>query len=181
MIGWPRLGFRKPCRHPARSRRSPHEIDRLIAAGIRSGTVLADAGYGLSAACRQGLSGRSLIWAVGIPRHPKVYPHDVELIFPVSGHGARPRQHPISNTLSVAAETMLAPANWKKISWRRGTKGRLTARFAALRIRIARRHTATHSRQGTAAHAGRGSLAGRRVAITTSENTTCPIYRQTPH
>lgn len=39
--------------------------------------------------------------------------------------------------LSVAAETELAPANWKRISWRRGTKGRLTARFAVLRIRIA--------------------------------------------
>jgi SRSO17 transposase len=32
---------------------------------------------------------------------------------------------------------MLAGATWKKISWRRGTKGRLTARFAAVRIRIA--------------------------------------------
>ncbi|MEZ2223544.1 IS701 family transposase, partial [Rhizobium sp. RCC_161_2] len=32
------------------------EIDRLIAAGVRFGTVLADAGYGLSAAFRQGLS-----------------------------------------------------------------------------------------------------------------------------
>jgi SRSO17 transposase len=39
--------------------------------------------------------------------------------------------------LSVAAETMLASASWKKVSWRRGTKGRPTARFAALRIRIA--------------------------------------------
>jgi hypothetical protein len=36
------------------------EIDRLIAAGIRIGTVLADAGYGLSVAFRQGLT-----WAVG--------------------------------------------------------------------------------------------------------------------
>jgi SRSO17 transposase len=35
-----------------------NEIDRLIAAGVRFGTVLADAGYGLSAAFRQGLSGR---------------------------------------------------------------------------------------------------------------------------
>lgn len=112
------------------------EVDRLIAAGIRFGTVLADAGYGLSAAFRQGLSGRGLTWAVGIPKHQKVYPHDVELISPVSGHG-RPRKHPIPDTLSVAAETMLAHVNWKKVSWRRGTKGRLRARFAALRIRVA--------------------------------------------
>lgn len=68
------------------------EIDRLIAAGIRFGTVLADAGYGLSATFRQGLSGRGLTWAVGIPKHQKLYPHDLELTFPVSGHG-RPRKH----------------------------------------------------------------------------------------
>jgi len=101
-----------------------HEIDRLTAVGVRFGTVLADAGYGLSAAFRQGLSGRGLTWAVGIPKHQKVYPHDVELIFPISGHG-RPRKHPIPNILSVAAEMMLAAERWKKVSWRRGTKGRL--------------------------------------------------------
>lgn len=112
------------------------EIDRLIAAGVRFGTVLADAGYGLSAAFRQGLSARGLTWAVGIPKHQTVYPHDVALIFPVSGHG-RPRKHSIPDTLSMAAETILEASSWKTVSWRRGTKGRLTARFAALRIRIA--------------------------------------------
>ena len=61
------------------------EIDRVIAAGVRFGCVLADAGYGLSAPFRQALSARSLCWAVGIPRHQKVYPADVQLIFPVTG------------------------------------------------------------------------------------------------
>lgn len=46
-----------------------HEFDRLNAVGIRFGTVLADAGYGLSAAFRQGLSGRGLTWTVGIPKY----------------------------------------------------------------------------------------------------------------
>ena len=49
------------------------EIDRAIAAGVRFGCVLADAGYGLSASFRQGLTARKLAWAVGIPRHLKVY------------------------------------------------------------------------------------------------------------
>src|SRR3954470_13823500 len=40
------------------------EIDRLTAAGVRFGCVLADAGYGLSAPFRQGLSKRGLVWAV---------------------------------------------------------------------------------------------------------------------
>ena len=39
------------------------EIDRVRAAGVRFACVLADAGYGLSATFRQGLSGRGLAWA----------------------------------------------------------------------------------------------------------------------
>ena len=50
------------------------EIDRIIASGVRFGCVLADVGYGLSAPFRQGLTARKLAWAVGIPRHLKVYP-----------------------------------------------------------------------------------------------------------
>jgi len=49
--------------------------------------VLADAGYGLSAPFRQGLTARKLAWAVGIPRHLKVYPADVRMIWPVAGRG----------------------------------------------------------------------------------------------
>ena len=112
------------------------EIDRLAAAGVRFGTVLADAGYGLSAPFRQGLSARDLVWAVGIPKHQKVYPLDVSLIFPVAGRG-RLRKNPIPDTLSIAAETMLADASWTSLSWRVGTKGPLEATFAATRIRVA--------------------------------------------
>jgi SRSO17 transposase len=32
---------------------------------------------------------------------------------------------------------MLAGARWRSVSWRRGTKGRLSARFAAVRVRVA--------------------------------------------
>src|SRR6266487_2499497 len=67
------------------------EIDRVIAAGVRFGCVLADAGYGLSAPFRQGLTVRGLAWAVGIPRHLKVYPIGVQLIWPIAARG-RPRR-----------------------------------------------------------------------------------------
>jgi len=112
------------------------EIDRVMAAGVRFGCVLTDAGYGLSAPFRQGLTARGLAWAAGIPRHLKVYPADVKLIFPVAGRG-RPRQRHIPDVLSTPAEYMLANARWRAVSWRAGTKGRLKARFAALRVRIA--------------------------------------------
>jgi len=112
------------------------EIDRAIAAGVRFGCILADAGYGLSAPFRQGLTARKLIWAVGIPRHLKVYPADVQMIWPVAGRG-RPRQRHVPNILSMAAEDMLADGRWRNITWRTGTKGKLKARFAAVRVRVA--------------------------------------------
>ena len=37
----------------------------------------------------------------------------------------------------MPAEGMLADAKWQTVSWRTGTKGKLKARFAAVRIRIA--------------------------------------------
>lgn len=112
------------------------EIDRVIAAGVQFGTVLADAGYGLSAPFRHGLSARGLAWAVGIPKHQKVYPANVSLIFPIAGRG-RPRKNAIPDVLSVSAEDMLAEAHWTQLSWRVGTRGPLKARFAAVRVRVA--------------------------------------------
>jgi len=112
------------------------EIDRVRTAGVRFVCVLADAGYGRSAPFRQALSERGLRWAVGIPSKQKVYPFDVALIFPAAGRG-RPRLRHIPDQLSVAAETVLCSQPWRQVSWRRGTKGRLAARFAALRVRVA--------------------------------------------
>ena len=63
------------------------EIDRVIAAGVHFGCVLADAGYGLSAPFRQALPARKLAWAVGIPRHLKVYSADVQMVWPVAKRG----------------------------------------------------------------------------------------------
>src|SRR3712207_6104795 len=58
------------------------ELDRLRAAGVRFGIVLADAGYGASAEFRRGLDERGQRWAVGIPRNQKVYGADVRLVPP---------------------------------------------------------------------------------------------------
>ncbi|HEX9966541.1 MAG TPA: IS701 family transposase [Solirubrobacterales bacterium] len=112
------------------------EIDRVMAAGLTFGTVLADAGYGMSGAFRQGLSARGLTWAVGIPGRQKVYPADVALTWPDAGRG-RPRKNPLPQPLSRSAEAILAETPWTELSWRTGTKGPLRASFATLRVRIA--------------------------------------------
>src|SRR5919112_1731032 len=87
------------------------ELDRLIAAGVRFGVVLADAGYGASAAFRHGLSERGLTWAVGIPRNQKVYDVDVELIPPTG----RKRKYDLSNLpprTSLRALAAAIKARW---------------------------------------------------------------------
>src|SRR5262249_40709144 len=135
------------------------EIDRMIAAGVHFGCALADAGYGLSAPFRQGLTARGLAWAVGIPRHLKVYPVGVHLIWPIAKRG-RPRQRSTPDILSIPAEDMLADAKWQNITWRTGTKGKLRARFAAVRVRTsAGGYSAGAEGQGHATPAGDKGLA----------------------
>jgi hypothetical protein len=72
----------------------------------------------------------------GRSKHQKVCPGGVSLIFPAAGRG-RPRKKQIPDQIAAAAETMSAAAKRKEISWRRGVKGSPSARFSALRIRIA--------------------------------------------
>jgi SRSO17 transposase len=107
------------------------ELDRLSAAGVRFGLTLADAGYGASAAFRRGLSERGLTWAVGIPRNQKVYDADVQLV-PPTGR----KRRPVPDQEPREAEAALADLPWRRVTWRHGTKGPLTAQFAATRIRV---------------------------------------------
>ena len=115
------------------------EIDRVIASGARFGCVLADAGYGSSGPFRQALSGRGLLWAVGLSRRQNVYPAGVAEVFPVAKTGRRRKYH-VTEQPPVSAEQMLAGGPWRKVSWRRGTKGRLSCLFAARRVRVADGH-----------------------------------------
>jgi hypothetical protein len=68
--------------------------------------VVADAGYGVSAGFRRGLSARGLVWAVGVPRVQNVYAAGVELLWPRAATG-RPRKRPVPSEEPVAAEAML--------------------------------------------------------------------------
>ena len=115
------------------------EIDRVIASGARFGCVLADSGYGSSGPFRQALSERGLLWAVGLSRRQNVYRADVALVFPVAKTG-KPRKYHIPDHPPISAEAMMAAEKWRKVSWRRGTKGRLTCLFAARRVRVADGH-----------------------------------------
>jgi len=114
------------------------EIDRIRAANVRFGSVLADAGYGVCAEFRQGLSDRGLTWAVGILSTQNMYSEDVEVSLPKRRGAGRPRIRPMpTQPPRSAAEFIAKNGVFKKTSWRHGTKGALSGDFAVLRVRPA--------------------------------------------
>ena len=84
------------------------EIDRVRAAGVTFDVILADAGYGTSAAFRHALSTRGLTWAVGILPLQTVYPADVEVFPPRRAPRGRPPTHAVASAARMTAEQALA-------------------------------------------------------------------------
>ena len=140
------------------------EIDRLRAAGLRFGCVLADAGYGLSAPFRQALSERGLAWAVGIPRTQKVYPSDVTMIFPAARRP--PRSAPpragcrLGPRPGHAGERPLAQC---ELAARH--EGQACSPLRRRPRARRRRRAAKDRRHGRAAPPRRGGLARRRASL----------------
>ena len=116
------------------------EIDRVLAAGARFGCVLGDAEYGKAAEFRRGLTQRGQAWALGIGPTQKAFPADVTLAPRPRSATGRPAKHPAPSAPSVEAAKLFAAMPrraFRSLSWRRGTKGPLRARFAAVRVRVA--------------------------------------------
>jgi SRSO17 transposase len=123
------------------------QIDAALADGVRFGMVLADAGYGSSASFRAGLTQRGLRWAVGVQPTQKVYPADVTLDMPANPPVGRPTKYAKPSVPSVSVVQMiemLGPKALRRCSWRCGTKGMLSARFAAVRVCVADGVLASH-------------------------------------
>ena len=115
----------------------------LLAQGAPQHCVLADAGYGIDYAFRQGLSDMGLAYMVGITAAVVVWPPGVQPLppKPYSGMGrpsVMPRRTAVRQPMSVKALALALPDSaFHTISWREGSNARLTGRFAALRVRCA--------------------------------------------
>jgi SRSO17 transposase len=111
------------------------ELDRVRAAGVTVDAVLADAGYGVCAAFREGLTARGLRWGVGVPSDHAVYPVSARVLPPGASAGRRPRTTPRASVPSVAIATLRPALHWRRLTWRQGTKGPLAAEFTRRRVR----------------------------------------------
>ena len=116
------------------------ELQRVMDGGVRFGTVLADAGYGMCAEFRRTLTQMSLRWAVGITSEQKLYPANASTRMPRSANTGPPRKRPLPTHARRSAKEIIArfdTKDWRRLSWRTGTKGPLQAEFCALRVRVA--------------------------------------------
>src|SRR3954466_1706268 len=117
-------------------------LDRVRAEGLPGRLVVADAGYGVSGPFREALASRGLHYVVGVTDEMVVFTEEPAWEAPgpaarPSKSGGRPRKRsrlkdgmprPVS-LRELAARTPL-----HKVTWREGTKGKLSGRFAWLRV-----------------------------------------------
>jgi SRSO17 transposase len=135
-----RAGVPDEVRHRPKWEIALGEVDRLVEAGVSFGDVLADAGFGSIRAFRNGLTERGLTWAVGIQSTAAVYPIHVQTRLLRPKATGRPCIHPRPSCKQIQAKTLIAslgPRAFRTITWRTGTKGELSARFAVVRVRLA--------------------------------------------
>jgi SRSO17 transposase len=121
------------------------QMRQAIAAGVRMGVVLTDAGYGDETAFRDGITELGMIYAVGIRPATTVWAPGTAPLPPKawSGHGIRPtklRREPGNEPVAVKALALALPAKaWRTVAWREGTNSELSSRFAVARVRPAHR------------------------------------------
>ncbi|HEX5616790.1 MAG TPA: IS701 family transposase [Solirubrobacteraceae bacterium] len=114
-------------------------IDELRAWGIEPPPVLGDAAYGDVSDLRLGLEERELAYLLDVKSATSALPADAEPERPAwSGRGRPPAaryRRPFSNLaeLALAAGTDAL----QDVCWREGTRGPMTSRFLALRVRPA--------------------------------------------
>ena len=131
------------------------QIKRLTEQGAPKHCVLADAGYGVDTAFREGLSELGLSYVVGVTGQVTVWPPGHEPLPPAaySGRGAVPTRLRLGQAKHQRPQSIkelafeLAPSQWQTIEWREGSNFTLRSRFARVRVRAAHReHLRTQQR-----------------------------------
>src|SRR4051794_10500541 len=119
------------------------QIGQALADGVPPGVVVTDAGYGNDTDSRDGVTAQGLPYVAGIQGTTSLWPPGAGPLpaKPRSGRGRPPkrlRRDPEHQPLAAGTLAAGLPAGaWKVVTWREGTAGSLTSRFAAARVRPA--------------------------------------------
>ena len=121
------------------------QVRAALAAGVPTGVVLADAGYGIDTGFRSALTEMGLTYIAGIQSSTSAWPPGTGPLPPKpwSGKGrppSRSRRDPTHKPVSAKELAHGLPADaWQTVTWREGTNASLSSRFAAVRVRPAHR------------------------------------------
>jgi SRSO17 transposase len=109
------------------------------AAGLPRGVGLLDAGYGVDATLRMGLSDLGIAYVAGVLANTLAWKPGIR---PEPGAGAPKKgRRGDSNILSLKEIALgLNARAWRTVEWREGTCDVLSSRFARVRIHVAHRH-----------------------------------------
>jgi len=121
------------------------QVRWACAVGLPRGAVLLDAGYGNHTNLRTQISALALTYVAGILSNTSVWAPATKPLPPkrYSGRGrppTRPRRGKGHKPVSVKELAFGLPLDaWRTATWREGSTGRLSSRFARVRVHAARR------------------------------------------
>jgi SRSO17 transposase len=122
-------------------------LERAKANGC-GGVVLTDSAYGDVTEFRQALDAEGWRYCVGIEKTLKVIAAEADLgeVPPYAGRGRPPSRpekvRPGATSASVLEWAQSRAGEFRKVTWREGSKGKLSSRFAAWRVRPAHKLSA---------------------------------------
>jgi SRSO17 transposase len=113
-------------------------LDAVRAEGITGTVAVADAGYGNSGAFRDGLAERGLRYVVGVQAETVVFAQRPRWTHPprTGRRGPDPSRWVLadSSPRPISVGERAGRLRLRRVSWRRGTKGKMSARFAWARV-----------------------------------------------
>jgi len=121
------------------------QLRTAVRAGLKLGVIGADAAFGDDPEFRDGLTLLDLRYCLGIGQTTTVWPEGQGPWPPRddSGRGRKPklrRRDQTHQPVTIEALATGLPAEqFRKVSWREGTRGKMSSRFAAVRVRPAHR------------------------------------------
>lgn len=114
-------------------------IDAAIAWGLPQKIVLADAGYGDSGDFRRELGARGLHYLVAVTGTANVWPPGSAPTLPkYKGVGPYPTRLRDEGSTPIPIEQLAEGARFRRVTWRQGSRGMQSARFATFRVRPAK-------------------------------------------
>lgn len=119
------------------------QIQQAVQEKVPQGIVLADSVYGVDREFRDGLADLKLQYSLGVRSTTTVWALERQPLPPKPRRGKRrqamrlrrDQQHQPYTAEGLARA--LPPAEWREISWREGSKGKLQSRFTAVWVRPA--------------------------------------------